>query len=104
MVYRFDQFEIDDCEFRFSDGLAPVSIEPKALRLLIYLIQNRNRLIPKQELLDRVWPDAMVTENALTREIGLLRKALKDSSLVQDHESLVSNAQSSTGGKGDAVR
>jgi len=80
MVYRFDQFEIDDREFRFSDGHAPVSVEPKALRLLIYLIQNRSRLVPKQELLDKVWPDAMVTENVLTREIVQLRKALKEDS------------------------
>ena len=54
------------------------AIEPKVLRLLIYLIENRNRLVRKQELLDKVWPDAMVTENALTRAVGLLRKALND--------------------------
>jgi eukaryotic-like serine/threonine-protein kinase len=82
MVYRFDQFEIDDREFRFSDDHAPVSVEPKALRLLIYLIQNRSRLVSKQELLDKVWPDAMVTENVLTREIVLLRKALNEDSRV----------------------
>ncbi|HVN92485.1 MAG TPA: winged helix-turn-helix domain-containing protein [Terracidiphilus sp.] len=82
MVYRFDQFEIDDREFRFSDDHAPVSIEPKALRLLIYLIQNQSRLVSKQELLDKVWPDAMVTESALTREIVLLRKALNENSRV----------------------
>lgn len=82
MVYRFDQFEIDDWEFRFSDDHAPVSVEPKALRLLIYLIQNRSRLVRKQELLDKVWPDAMVTESALTREIVLLRKALSEDSRV----------------------
>jgi hypothetical protein len=54
-----------------------VQVEPKVLRLLLYLIENRNRLVRKQELLDRVWPDAMVTENALTRVVGLLRKALR---------------------------
>jgi DNA-binding winged helix-turn-helix (wHTH) protein/tetratricopeptide (TPR) repeat protein len=46
------------------------------------LIENRNRLVRKQELLDKVWQDAMVTENALTRVIGLLRKALNDDSHV----------------------
>jgi TolB-like protein/DNA-binding winged helix-turn-helix (wHTH) protein len=82
MVYRFDEFEVDDRGFRFSDGGAPVQVEPKVLRLLIYLIANRNRLVRKQELLDAVWPDAMVTENALTRAIGLLRKALNEDSHV----------------------
>jgi eukaryotic-like serine/threonine-protein kinase len=78
VVYRFDQFEVDDREFRFSEGGVPVQIEPKVLRLLIYLIENRNRLVRKQELLDAVWQDAVVTENALTRAVGLLRKALND--------------------------
>lgn len=78
MAYRFDQFEVDDREFRLSEGGGPIQVEPKALRLLIYLIENRNRLVRKQELLDKVWPDAMVTENALTRAIGLLRKALNE--------------------------
>src|SRR5580704_1017443 len=82
MVYRFDQFEVDDREFRLSQDGAPVQVEPKVLRLLVYLIENRNRLVRKQELLDAVWPDAMVTENALTRAIGLLRKALGEDSRV----------------------
>jgi eukaryotic-like serine/threonine-protein kinase len=82
MLYRFDQFEVDDREFRLSDGDAPVPLEPKVLRLLIYLIENRNQLVRKQELLDKVWQDAVVTENALTRAVGLLRKALNDDSRV----------------------
>ena len=82
MVYRFDQFEVDDREFRLSEDGTPVQVEPKVLRLLVYLIENRNRLVRKQELLDHVWPDAMVTENALTRAVGLLRKALNENSQV----------------------
>src|SRR5580704_17763950 len=82
MVYRFDQFEVDDREFRLCEDGTPVQVEPKVLRLLVYLIENRNRLVRKQELLDQVWPDAMVTENALTRAIGLLRKALSENSQV----------------------
>jgi Tol biopolymer transport system component/DNA-binding winged helix-turn-helix (wHTH) protein len=82
MVYQFDQFEVDDREFRLSEDGTPVQVEPKVLRLLVYLIENRNRLVRKQELLDQVWPDAMVTENALTRAVGLLRKALSENSQV----------------------
>ncbi len=82
MIYRFDEFEVDDREFRLSANGVTVQVEPKVLRLLLYLIENRNRLVRKQELLDRVWPDAMVTENALTRVVGLLRKALNDDSHV----------------------
>lgn len=80
MIYRFDQYAVDDREFRLSVGGAPVPLEPKSLRLLLYLLENRNRLVRKQELLDKVWPEAMVTENALTRSIGQLRRALNDDS------------------------
>ena len=82
MIYRFEQFEVDDREFRISEHGTPLQVEPKVLRLLLYLIENRSRLVRKQELLDNVWHDAMVTENALTRVIGLLRKALNDDSHV----------------------
>jgi eukaryotic-like serine/threonine-protein kinase len=82
MIYRFEQFEVDDREFRFSEHGTPLQVEPKVLRLLLYLIENRSRLVRKQELLDTVWQDAMVTENALTRAIGLLRKSLNDDSRV----------------------
>ena len=82
MIYRFEQFEVDDREFRFSEHGTALPVEPKVLRLLLYLIENRSRLVRKQELLDTVWQDAMVTENALTRAIGLLRKALNDDSRV----------------------
>lgn len=80
MIFRFDRFQADDTAFRLIADGAPVSLEPKALRLLLYLIQNRGRLVRKQELLDAVWGDAAVTENALTRSVGLLRKALDDDS------------------------
>ena len=80
MIYRFDQYAVDDREFRLSVGAVPVPLEPKSLRLLLYLVENRNRLVRKQELLDKVWPEAMVTENALTRSVGQLRKALNDDS------------------------
>ena len=80
MIYRFDRFQADDDAFRLTADGSPVPLEPKTLRLLLYLIRHRGRLVRKQELLDAIWQDAAVTENALTRSIGLLRKALDDDS------------------------
>ena len=80
MVYRFEEFEFDKEAFRFSRAGEPMALEPKALRLLFYLLENRNRLVLKQELLDNVWPESNVSESALTRAIVLLRKALNDDS------------------------
>lgn len=80
MVYRFDRFQLDDDDFRLSASGGPVAIEPKALRLLLYLVRNPQRLITKQELFDHVWPKTAVTDGALTRTVVLLRKALEDDS------------------------
>jgi len=80
VMYRFDRFQADEDGFRLVADGAQVALEPKALRVLLYLIQNRGRLVRKQELLDAVWGEAAVTESALTRSIGLLRKTLEDDS------------------------
>jgi DNA-binding winged helix-turn-helix (wHTH) protein len=78
MVYRFGEFRFEVEEFRLSRQGAPLPLEPKALHLLLYLLQNRRRLVRKQELLDCVWHEATVTDNALTRVVALLRRVLQD--------------------------
>src|SRR5687768_6052600 len=59
------------------DGVA-VSLEPKAMDVLLYLLAHRDRLVTKDELLDAVWKDTFVTPNALTRAVAQVRKALGD--------------------------
>jgi TolB-like protein len=54
------------------------------LRLLIYLLEHRNHTISKEKLLDCVWPDSYVGENALTSAICELRRALDDDGAAQD--------------------
>ncbi len=55
-----------------------MALEPKAFEVLLFLLENPGRLIGKRELLDRVWPDTVVTESAMTRVIADLRRALGD--------------------------
>ena len=78
LTYQFDGFTVDVPAFRLFRAGAAVDVEPKALQLLIFFIENRKRLLEKQELLDAVWEETRVTDNALTREITILRKALGD--------------------------
>jgi DNA-binding winged helix-turn-helix (wHTH) protein/tetratricopeptide (TPR) repeat protein len=63
-------------ELRRSGRL--LAIEPKALDLLCYLIEHSDRVVSKRELLEQIWPDAVVVESALTRLVSVLRKALRD--------------------------
>jgi Tol biopolymer transport system component len=53
-------------------------LEPKALRVLFYLIDNRGRVVSKEELIRAVWAGTAVTDNALTRVIAQVRKQLGD--------------------------
>jgi Tol biopolymer transport system component/DNA-binding winged helix-turn-helix (wHTH) protein len=76
--YHFDDFAVEPVAFRLFKAGEAVHIEPKALQILIFLLERREQLVTKQELLGEIWPDVAVTENALTRAIAQLRKTLGD--------------------------
>ena len=52
----------------------PVPISPKALDVLLVLLENRGRVVEKDELMRRVWPGTFVEENSLAFNISVLRK------------------------------
>src|SRR5262245_3287757 len=74
----FSGFELHPAKRELCRGGALLAVEPKALDLLCYLIEHRDRVVPKRELLEQIWPDAIVVESALTRLVSVLRKALRD--------------------------
>ncbi len=55
-----------------------VELEPKAIRVLLYLIEHHERVVSKDELFEQIWAGVDVTDNALTRVVGQLRKGLGD--------------------------
>ena len=76
--YQFDAIEVQPAAFAvIKDGKA-LDLEPKAVRVLLYLIENRSRAVAKDELIERVWEGAAVTDNALTRIVAQLRRELGD--------------------------
>src|SRR6267378_2488350 len=76
--YRFGQFVLDQGRRTLSRADSPVSLTPKAFDVLLFLAQNPNRLVTKEELLQAVWGDTFVEEGNLTQYISHLRKALGD--------------------------
>jgi Tol biopolymer transport system component/DNA-binding winged helix-turn-helix (wHTH) protein len=76
--YRFDRVDIDLANLRVTVNGQTRPLEPKSFRLLQFLIENRGRAIPKDEIISTVWADAFVTDNALTRAVAQIRKALDD--------------------------
>jgi Tol biopolymer transport system component/DNA-binding winged helix-turn-helix (wHTH) protein len=77
-MIEFDDVVIDVQEHRVCKAEQPLDLEPKSFRVLLYLVENRARVVPKEELLNTIWSGSFVSENALTRVIAQLRKALGD--------------------------
>jgi DNA-binding winged helix-turn-helix (wHTH) protein len=69
-------FDSDTREVRSGD--APVALSPKAFELLELLIANRPRVLPKQEIHERLWPGVFVSDASLSNLVAELRAALKD--------------------------
>jgi class 3 adenylate cyclase len=82
--YRFADFELDPARSELRRGGEPVELLPTPLRLLQYLVEHRDRAVPKNELLDAIWPDAVVSETALTSALKHLRRALGDDGARQE--------------------
>jgi Tol biopolymer transport system component/DNA-binding winged helix-turn-helix (wHTH) protein len=77
-VFQFEDITVDVGRVSVTRAGRPVSIEPKTFDVLRYLIEHRDRLVTKEELLDAAWKDTFVTPNVLTRAVAQLRKALGD--------------------------
>jgi DNA-binding winged helix-turn-helix (wHTH) protein len=86
MTHVFGPFELDEPARTLSLRGEPQSIQPRVFELLAYLVGNAGRVVPKDELLDVLWPNVIVTESSLQRAASLARRTL------------------AAGGLGDAIR
>jgi DNA-binding winged helix-turn-helix (wHTH) protein len=75
-LYHFDEFVLDPARRTLARAASAVSLTPKAFDVLLLLVQNPNRVVTKEELLQAVWGDTIVEEGNLTQYISHLRKAL----------------------------
>jgi len=82
--YHFGDYELATDARELRCGGTSIGLEPKVLELLIYLVQNCDRAVDKQELQDEIWPDVIVTDASLTRCVMKARNALGDN--TRPHE------------------
>ena len=68
-TYRFGNGRLDLRTRELTVDGAPVHVEPQVFDVLAYLIEHRDRLVSKTELLDAVWGSQFVTESALTSSV-----------------------------------
>ena len=78
MSLRFGEFEVFPESYRLERVGARVHLEPRVFEVLVYLLAHRERVVPKSELLEKLWPNEFVSESALTRVVRDARRALGD--------------------------
>lgn len=76
--YTFDQFTVDLSRASVLRNGERVNLRPKAFNALQYLLDNRGRIVTKEELIRALWPRVIVTDDSLTKCIAEVRAALSD--------------------------
>lgn len=76
--YRFGDVTVECENFRILRGGEALALTPRAFDVLLFLIRHRGRVVEKQEFFEQVWKGEFVTDNALTRAVKEVRRALGD--------------------------
>src|SRR5512132_4175521 len=79
-VYNFGPFSLDTARRLLLNDGVPVQLREKVFETLLILLEADGGVVGKDEFMEKVWPDAFVEENSLTRNISELRKALSSGS------------------------
>jgi DNA-binding winged helix-turn-helix (wHTH) protein/alpha-beta hydrolase superfamily lysophospholipase len=83
VIYAFDDYELDSATFELRQAGVLCPLEPQVFEVLRYLVEHHDRMVPKDELLDHVWPERYITEAALSSRLMAARKAIGDSGKEQ---------------------
>src|SRR5215813_4699575 len=78
MQFLFTDHTLDTDRRELRHGSEPIAVEPQVFDLLIYLIQNRDRVVSKDDLIASIWDGRIVSESTLTSRINAARKAVGD--------------------------
>lgn len=76
--YRVAQFEIDPTRHEVRRGGEPVHIEPQVFDLIVHLMRNRDRIVSKDELIEKIWNGRIISEAALSSRVNGARRVLGD--------------------------
>src|SRR5689334_14929515 len=84
-IYEFGPFRLDPGERRLSREGQPIALRAKIFDTLCVLVEAHGRLVEKDELFQRVWPDAVVEEGNLAHNVSALRKTLGEPATGQNY-------------------
>ena len=78
MRYRFEDFALDSDRRELARGAETIALGPQVFDLLLHLLQNREHVVTKDNLIDVVWGGRIVSESTVTSHINAVRKAIGD--------------------------
>src|SRR5438093_7353915 len=78
MIYAFKEFVLDADRRELWCGAVLIAAEPQTFDLLLYLIQNRERVVSKDDLMAAVWSGRIVSESTLSSQVTAVRHAIGD--------------------------
>jgi pimeloyl-ACP methyl ester carboxylesterase/DNA-binding winged helix-turn-helix (wHTH) protein len=79
VIYSFDKYTLDTEQYQLCRSAKPVAMEPLVFDLLVYLVEHRDRVVTREELLDNLWKGKIVTDAALGARLKDARRAVQDS-------------------------
>lgn len=83
MIYRFGGYRIDTERFELKEGDQLLQAEPQVIELLVFLLENRDRMVTKEEIYDQIWKGRVVSESALSSRIKMARQLIGDNGKQQ---------------------
>ena len=70
MIYRFGNHTLDTETFRLTANGEEIAVEPQVFSLLQYLVEHRERVVGKDEIIEHVWDGRIISDGTLTSRIN----------------------------------
>jgi DNA-binding winged helix-turn-helix (wHTH) protein/tetratricopeptide (TPR) repeat protein len=77
-IWSFGSFSLNEASFELTQSGLPVAIEPQSLRVLLFLIRHRDRVVSKDDLVEAIWQGRAISDWAISGAIKAVRIALGD--------------------------
>lgn len=83
MKYRFNNIEIDTDNFRLVNESKEISVEPQVFNLIALLIENKDKVVSRDFILNHIWKGRVVSDTSINNHIKSARKVLGDDGIKQ---------------------
>ena len=83
MILQFGSCRMDTSRFELRRGGEHVSVEPQVFDLLLQLIENRDRIVTRDEIIEKIWKGRIVSDAAISSRVKAARQAVGDNGKTQ---------------------